>query len=191
MSYEYTMNGMGSLGFSDPRATCSEISGGETRCFRSSESSSASRNNCRTLSQTCQVGGDSGSMYCCPQFGSVRAPASGASTTPTTEQGGSVLTQAVNTMKGILGFGVGIPQTTPGTGQSKSVEDVAHSVETNAKDVAIEEASDIADETAGGSVTDPAPQIQPWYQQYQMPILIGTAAVGLLTTVIWLVARKK
>ena len=191
MSYEYTMHGLGSLGFSDPRATCSEISGGETRCFRASEAAAASSNHCRTLSQNCQVGGDSGSMYCCPQFGSVRAPAGGAAATPTTDQGGSVLTQAVDTMKGILGFGVGVAQATPGTGQSKSVGDVASAVETNAKDVALQEASNVADEVAGGSDTNPAPQIQPWYQQYQMPILIGTAAVGLLTTVIWLVARKK
>lgn len=184
------MSGPGALGFSDPRGACSEITGGETRCFRAREATAAANNRCRASSQSCQVGGDAGTMYCCPQFGTTRAP---VTTQPaqTTGSEGSVLTQAVNTMKGILGFGVGTALETPGTGQEKTVGAVGDGVVTDAQVVAIQEAETIAEQVAGGSGSGQGTTIQTWYQRYQMPILIGTSVVGILLTAIWLVARKK
>jgi hypothetical protein len=185
MSYEYAMSGAGALGYSDPRATCSEISGGETRCFRPREASAAASYRCRTLNQSCQVSGDSGTTYCCPQFGTTRVPAASQGAPATS--GGGTLTQAVNTMKGILGFGVGVTQiTTDGTGGEKQTAD---GVAAEAQNIAWQETANAAEEAAGGAPVG-AP-IQPWYQQYQMPIMIGTALVGLLTTIIWLIARKR
>jgi hypothetical protein len=189
MSYEYAMSGPGALGFSDPRSTCSEIEGGETRCFRSREASAASGYHCRTLSQACEVGSDSGTMYCCPQFGATRAPA--GSTTPAAQEGG-VLTQVANTMKGILG--VGAPTTTtPSQSVTKTIETVARTVASDAQVIAFQETSDAASDAAGGAGagTNQGGGIQPWYQQYQVPIMIGTAAIGLLMTFIWLIARKR
>lgn len=190
MSYEYAMSGPGALGFSDPRGACSEISGGETRCFRAREAAAASNNRCRTLSQSCQVSGDAGTMYCCPQFGTTRAPAT-SQPAPTTGSEGSVLTQAVNTMKGILGFGVGTAVETPGTSQGKTIAAVGESVATDAQDIAVQEAEIIAEQVAGGSGSSQGTALQPWYQQYQMPILIGTSVVGILLTAVWLIARKR
>ena len=188
MSYEYAMSGPSALGYSEPRGSCSEISGGETRCFRAREAAAAANNNCRASSQSCQVGGDAGTMYCCPQFGAIRAP---VTTQPasTTESGGGALTQAVNAMKGILGFGVGVAAETPGTGQEKTVASVGENVVTDAQVVAMQEAETIAEQAAGGS--GQGTTIQTWYQQYQMPILIGTSVVGILLTAVWLIARKK
>lgn len=184
MSYEYAMSGLGALGYSDPRATCSEISGGEVRCFRPREASAAASYRCRTLSQSCQVSGEAGTNYCCPQFGTRRAPTGGS---VTAEQEPSALTQAVDTVKGVLGFGVEVPGTLS-AGQGKAMVDV---VVEDATNIAFQEVANAAEEAAGGAGANPAPPVQPWYQQYQMPIMIGTAAVGLLTTIIWLIARKK
>lgn len=184
MSYEYAMSGAGALGYSDPRATCSEISGGETRCFRPREASAAASNRCRTLSQSCQVSGEAGTNYCCPQFGTRRAPTGGQATTG---QEPSALTQAVDTVKGILGFGVGVPGT-PSTDQGESI---IEAVTKDATNIAFQEVANAAEEAAGGAGANPAPPVQPWYQQYQTPILIGAGALGLMTIFVLLVARKR
>ena len=184
MSYEYAMSGLSALGYSDPRATCSEISGGETRCFRPREASAAVSHRCRTLSQSCQVSGEAGTNYCCPQFGATRAPAGGSATTG---QEPGALTQAANAVKGILGFGVEVPGT-PSTDQGKAMLDAVIEDATN---IVYQETANAAEEAAGGAGTNPPPPVQPWYQQYQTPILIGAGALGLMTIFVLLVARKR
>lgn len=200
MSYERT-----GLGFSDPRGTCSQIANGETRCFRPSETAAATRNRCRTLSpsQSCTVSGASGSMYCCPQFGSTRAPATSQSfdslldTLATTgggsPSGGGALTQAVNTVKGILGFGVGVSQTTGVNVEAANEKGspTAQGFANYAKGVATQEAAAVEEDTMGPAEDAPGGSPGDWLSRYQTHITIASTAIGLVTFAIWLVARKK
>jgi len=126
-------------------------------------------------------------MYCCPQFGSTRAPAANQQA-PVVAEGG-VVTQAVNTMKGILGFGVGVAQET--TGGTSAIKPTADVVAAEAQSIAWQEVAAAAEEEAGSGGAGQTTSVQPWYQQYQMPILIGTSVVGVLMTIVWLIARKK
>jgi hypothetical protein len=93
----------------------------------------------------------------------------------------------VDTVKGILGFGVEVPGT-PSTGQGESI---IEAVTKDATNIAFQEVANAAEEAAGGAGANPAPPVQPWYQQYQTPILIGAGALGLMTIFVLLVARKR
>ena len=188
MSYEYALRGLSGLGFSDPRGTCSEVTGGETRCFRAREASAATSHRCRSTTQSCTVGGDSGTTYCCPQFGTVRA--TGPATTP--EGGEGALTQAANALKGILGFGVGVSTATGGNAEAVSEKaSPAAQVANAAKNVAISEAAAVEEETMGPAEDAPGGSSSDWLSRYQTHITIASTAIGLLTFVIWLVVRKK
>lgn len=203
MAYEYSQGG---LGFSDPRGTCGQIANGETRCFRPSEAAAAARNNCRTLSpsQGCTVSGASGSMYCCPQFGSTRASAPSQSfdslldtlaTTGggSTSSGGGALTQAANAIKGILGFGVGVAQTT-GVNVAAANEKGspgAQAAANTAKNIAVTEAAAIEEDTMGPVEDSPGGSTGDWLSRYQTHITIASTVIGLGTFLIWLAVRKK
>lgn len=193
MAYEYNTSG---LGFSDPRGTCSQVSGGETRCFRAREAAAATSNRCRSLSQNCTVGSDAGTMYCCPQFGSVRAPTTSGGgegitdllDTLATTGGGSTGGGTLNALRGILGFGVSVPQTTPSGSKTAST---AQAVANAAKGVAVTEAAAVEQEIIGPVEESPGGASGSWLSRYQTHITIASTVIGLLTFVIWLVARKK
>lgn len=190
MTYEYKGRG---LGFSDPRGTCSQVANGETRCFRPSETAAATRNRCLSTNQSCTVGGSSGAMYCCPQFGSTRAPTTAPTTAPATTGEGGALTQAANAIKGILGFGVGVPQ--PPSGNAGAVDDkgspTAQGFSDYAKNAAVTEAAAVEEEVIGPVEEEPGGSSGNWLNRYQTHITIASTAIGLVTFVIWLVAKKK
>lgn len=202
MSYEYKGRG---LGFSDPRGTCSQVSGGETRCFRPSEVAAATRNRCRSTSQGCTVSGSSGTTYCCPRFGNVRPPATPDSgdditglldtlaTTGSGTSGGGALTQAANALKGILGFGVGVAQTTGGNTEAanEKASPAAQAVANAAKNVAVTEAAAVEEDVMGPVEDAPGGSSGNWLSRYQTHITIASTVIGLLTFVIWLAVRKK
>lgn len=194
MAYEYQMHG---LGFSDPRGTCSEIANGETRCFRAREASAATRNRCRTLDQTCRVGTDSGTMYCCPQFGSVRAPTTAQ---PTTEQEGGVLAQVSNVIKGAIGLPTSSTseQAPQMPGATVSGKPTAAGFAEYSQAAARQTAASVEEDVMGPVEDSPArsggqdaADVQGWIQRYQTHITIASTVIGLFTFVIWLVARKK
>jgi hypothetical protein len=183
MAYEFTRSG---LGFSDPRGACSEVTGGETRCFRAREAAAATSHRCRSTTQTCTVGGDAGTVYCCPQFGSVRA--SGPATTP---EGGGALTQAANALKGILGFGVS--QTTDVNTEAANEKGApsAQGFSNYVKNAAVAEAAAVEEDVMGPAEDAPGGSSGNWISRYQTHITIASTAIGLATFVIWLVVRKK
>jgi len=183
MAYEYMRGG---LGFSDPRGTCGQVTGGETRCFRSREAAAATSHGCRSLNQNCTVGSDSGTMYCCPQFGSVRAPS--ASTTP---EGGGALTQAANALKGILGFGFSVPPTTGSDAASGEAAPSAEGFANYAKNAAVNEAAAVEEDLVAPVEEDPGGSPGDWINRYQTHITIASTVIGLVTFVIWLAVRKK
>lgn len=192
MTYEYKRRGMG---YWDPRGTCSQVSGGETRCFRPSEVAAATRNRCRSTSQSCTVSGSSGTTYCCPRFGSVRPPTTSggditglldtlATTGGGSGSGGGALTQAANAVKGILGFGVSTQTTAEASPTAQGFSDYA-------KNAAVTEAAAVEEEVIGPVEEEPGGSSGNWLNRYQTHITIASTAIGLVTFVIWLVVKKK
>jgi len=204
MSYEYYGPGLGALGFSNPRGACTEIANGETRCFREREAGSARSQNCQSLTTACEVGGDGGTMYCCPQFGATRAPEGGATPAPAaaTPEGApeTLLEQGWDWFREVIGAkGQSTPdsQPLPMPGVTADGKPSAAGFSAYVREAAVREIATVDEEQAPVQETpDDDPRSdegdgRSWIERYQTHITLVSTLVGLGTFVIWLVVRKK
>lgn len=195
--YEYTRSfgGLGALGYSYPRGACSQVSGGEQRCFRPSEESIARRAGCRDTGEACEVSGATGATYCCPATaGLARQP--GATTpssaeTPAAEGERKGVWESITEWFTAEGERVtDRPAPTPAgkaSGAPAGGTPTPDGFAQYAREVAGSEAARQEMETLPIEDQTPAP----WYQRYQTHITIASTGLGLLTFLGWLALRKK
>jgi hypothetical protein len=185
MSYLYTRTygGLGDLGYSYPRGSCSQVNQGESRCFRSSEASIASRAGCLSVGSACEVGGDSGTSYCCPPGSLANEPA-GATAEPegreTVQASGKGIVETVTEWAGDLFDPTKGGGATPQQPTAQGFAQYARQVTGEESARAEMEALPIEAETA-----------IPWYQRYQTHITIASTVVGLGAFGLWLYVQSK
>lgn len=200
MSYEYYTPGLGALGFSDPRGSCSEIANGETRCFREREAGQARSRGCNSLTTPCEVGGDNGTMYCCPQFGTTRAPTGDTPVTSSSENSsGTLIDQGWNWFREILGTKnqSGSTQPVPMPGATADGKPSASGFSAYAREAAVRETAVVDEEQApiqeapGGDPRVEENEQRFRIERYQTHITLASTIIGLGTFVVWLMVRKK
>lgn len=187
--YEYkkTYEGLGALGYSYPRGACSQVGGGEQRCFRPSEASIATRAGCRDTSEDCEVGGDAGSMYCCSATAALtRQPGSAA---PSGDGGAPADGERKGVWETVTEWFTASgervterPAPTPGE-KAPSADGFAE----HTRRVAGEEAADQEMRTLPIEDED----LAPWYQRYQTHITLASTGIGLVTFMGWLLLKDK
>lgn len=198
--YEFYGPGLGAMGFSDPRGTCTEVSGGEARCFRGREAAAAARRNCLSLETACEVGGDDGTMYCCPQFGETRPPAGTAQAVAPVEEDETLFEQGWEWFRDIVG-GKGEQlvsgQPAPMPGATPDGKPSASGFSQYAAEVAIREVAAVDEDEAPIQEVPPDSQGEQrerqrsWVERYQTHVTIASTLIGLGTFVVWLMVRKK
>lgn len=201
MSYYYGP-GLGALGFSDPRGNCTEVENGETRCFRLREAGSARSRDCVSLTRDCEVGGDDGTIYCCPQYGTTRAPGTPPSNyqNEPTEEPRTMIGQGWNWFQEVIGAkeqGVS-EQSTPMPGSTPSGKPTAAGFSAYAQEAAIRETAAVEEEQQAPIQEAPEDssdveqnEESSWIEQYQSHITLASTVIGLGTFIIWLMVRKK
>lgn len=190
MSYLYTRTygGLGDLGYSYPRGSCSQVNQGESRCFRSREASIASRAGCRSIGSTCEVGGDAGTAYCCPPGSLANEPA-GATSEP---EGGETVqaTGGKGVVETVTEWAEDLFETTTttkGGGGTTPQQPTAQGFAQYARQVTGEESA----RAEMDALPIEAESAIPWYQRYQTHITIASTVVGLGAFGIWLYVQSK
>lgn len=199
--YEYTRTygGLGALGYSYPRGACSQVSGGEQRCFRPSEESIARRAGCTDTGDACEVSGATGATYCCPATAALArqagAPAPSGGGAPAEEGEGEGERKGVweTITEWFTAEGERVTDRPAPTPAAKSSG--APSGGTPNADGFAQYAREVAGTEAARQEMETLPIEDqtgaPWYQRYQTHITIASTAIGLLTFVGWLALRKK
>lgn len=187
MSYLYsrTHQGLGALGYSYPRGSCSQVNQGESRCFRSRESSIASRAGCRSIGDSCTVGGDSGTVYCCPPGALATAPA-GAGTQEQGEPETAVPSGGKGVVETVTEWAEDLFDPTKGGGAAPQ-QPTAQGFAQYARQVTGEESARAEMSTLPIEAEDSIP----WYQRYQTHITIASTVVGLGVFGLWLYVQSK
>jgi hypothetical protein len=195
--YEYkrSVSGLGALGYSYPRGACSQVNGGEQRCFRPSEESIATRAGCRDTGSACEVSGATGATYCCPATASLAREAGSAA--PAAEEGAPAEGERKGVWESITEWftaeGERVTDRPPPTPAAKGSG--APSGGTPTPDGFAQYAREVAGSEAAGQemrslpIEDQTPA--PWYQRYQTHITIASTAIGLVTFFGWLALRDK
>lgn len=203
MSYDYYGPGLGALGFSDPRGTCAEVSNGETRCFRQREAGAARSRDCRSLTRQCEVGGDDGTMYCCPQFGTTRAPGTAPSwqQDQEAEEPTTIIGEGWEWFREVLGAKGrqgSQDQPAPMPGATIDGKPSAEGFSAYAREAAIRETAAVEEEhqapiqeAPDDSSSDEQDEERSWIERYQTHITLVSTVIGLGTFIVWLMVRKK
>jgi hypothetical protein len=176
----------GGLGYSYPRGACSQVNQGERRCFRPREESIATRAGCRDTQDACEVGGDTGALYCCPPGGLVAAPPGSGGAAAEAEA------PAEGERKGVFETitewftreGERVTDRPAPAGAEKPTAEgfAAHAADAAATEAASAEMSTlpIEDETT-----------IPWYTRYQTHITIASTVIGLGSFLAWVILKDK